>query len=124
MWYSEQEVKKALNSLKLKTAKFWKLLNSVLILSYAVMKVLVIKSMPGQISFTPFNNFHFNVFSDTLRCIKNASYCDQEELAKYITKVGTSSRKIPSNTTLNRKETYFAAMRLNPDFYMPQSFLS
>lgn len=81
------------------------MLNSVLILSYAAIKVLVIKSMPGQMSFTAFNKFHSKVFSGTLRCIKNASYCDQEELAKYIRKVGTSSRKIPLNTTFNRKET-------------------
>lgn len=67
-------------------------------------------------TFTPFNNFPFNVYSDTLRCIKNGLYCGQEELAKYIRKVGTFNRPIPFSTTLSRKETYFAAMQLNPDF--------
>lgn len=116
MWYSDQEVSPLLNSIKLKTAKFWKLLNSVITISYATMKVLVIKSMPGQMSFTPFNNFPFNFYSDTLRCIKNGLYCGQEEWAKYIRKVGTFSSPIPFNTTLNRKETYFAATQLTPDF--------
>jgi len=87
------------------------------------MKVLVIKPMPGRMSFSPFNNFHFNIFSDTLRCIKNASCCDQEELAKHIRKAGTARRKIPLNITCNRKEVYFVVMQLKRNFYMLQSFL-
>lgn len=75
-------------------------------------------------SFTPFNNFPFNFYSDTLRCIKNGLYCGQEELAKYIRKVATFNRPIPFNTTLNRKETYFAAMQLNPDFLHATVFFS